>query len=257
MVPNNLSGWVMRVSDRFVVTGFMGAAANAVYAVANKIPSLLSLAQTTFNLAWQENASIVSKDEDVGKYYSKMFDVMLRLYAGFLGLLIACTPVVFKIFVKGNYDEAYPQMPILFLAFFFGCMSAFLGGIYIAFKATKSVGLTTFAAAISNIVIDLALINWIGLYAASLSTLISYVFMFFYRMKNVKKLVHIEYDIKKFIVILSVLIVESVVSYINIRVLNYCNAVIGLMIFLILNKQLVFATVNKFKKLGSSRSKKQ
>ena len=257
MVPNNLSGWVMRVSDRFVVTGFMGAAANAVYAVANKIPSLLSLAQTTFNLAWQENASIVSKDEDVGKYYSKMFDVMLRLYAGFLGLLIACTPVVFKIFVKGNYDEAYPQMPILFLAFFFGCMSAFLGGIYIAFKATKSVGLTTFAAAISNIVIDLALINWIGLYAASLSTLISYVFMFFYRMKNVKKLVHIEYDIKKFIVILSVLIVESVVSYINIRVLNYCNAVIGLMIFLILNKQLVFATVNKFKKLRSSRSKKQ
>ena len=100
-------------------------------------------------------------------------------------------------------------------------------------------------------------LHWIGLYAASLSTLISYVFMFFYRMKNVKKLVHIEYDIKKFIVILSVLIVESVVSYINIRVLNYCNAVIGLMIFLILNKQLVFATVNKFKKLGSSRSKKQ
>ena len=59
MVPNSMSLWVMRVSDRFVVTLTMGIAANAVYSVANKIPSLLNLAQSTFTMAWQENASIV------------------------------------------------------------------------------------------------------------------------------------------------------------------------------------------------------
>ena len=58
MVPNSMSGWVMRVSDRLVVTAVMGVSANAVYAVANKIPSLLNLAQNTFALAWQENASV-------------------------------------------------------------------------------------------------------------------------------------------------------------------------------------------------------
>ena len=38
MVPNSMSMWVMRVSDRLVITIFMGASANAIYAVANKIP---------------------------------------------------------------------------------------------------------------------------------------------------------------------------------------------------------------------------
>ena len=56
MVPNEMSLWVMRVSDRFVISLFLGVAYNAVYAVANKIPSSIGLAQGAFTLAWQENA---------------------------------------------------------------------------------------------------------------------------------------------------------------------------------------------------------
>ncbi|MBQ9299005.1 MAG: oligosaccharide flippase family protein, partial [Clostridia bacterium] len=76
MVPNQMSMWVMRLSDRLVITAFMGVSWNAVYTVANKIPSLLDLAQNSFTMAWQENASVVSKDSDVGAYYSSMFSVM-------------------------------------------------------------------------------------------------------------------------------------------------------------------------------------
>ena len=60
MVPNSMSMWVMRLSDRLVILSVMGVTWNAVYAVANKIPQLLHLAQTSFTMAWQENASIVS-----------------------------------------------------------------------------------------------------------------------------------------------------------------------------------------------------
>jgi O-antigen/teichoic acid export membrane protein len=68
-----MSAWVMRVSDRLVVTFFMGVAANAVYAVANKIPGLLTIAQNTFTMAWQENASLFVHDADAEDYFSKMF----------------------------------------------------------------------------------------------------------------------------------------------------------------------------------------
>ena len=239
MVPNNMSMWVMRVSDRFVVTLFMGVAANAVYAVANKIPSLLSLAQSTFTLAWQENASIVSKDKDAAEYYSKMFSVMLNLYAGFLGLLIACTPILFALLIRGSYEEAYQQMPVLFLGMFFSCMSTFLGGIYIAFKATKSVGVSTMLAALCNFVVDLALIRYIGLYAASGSTLISYAFLFAYRMADVRKLVAIRYNVWQMIFTMSFLIVESALCYINSFYTNCVNVILGTIIFLVLNKDLV------------------
>ena len=249
MVPNNMSSWVMRVSDRFVVTGFMGLEANAVYSVANKIPSLLMLAQNTFSMAWQENASIVSKDEDSGKYYSQMFSVMLGFYAGCLGLIIVSTPLLFKILIKGDYNEAYEQMPVLFLAMFFHCMSAFLGGIYIALKETKSVGITTVIAAVCNLAIDIMLINVIGLFAASGSTLVSYLLLFLYRLYDLRKHIDIKYDYKKIILVSAFLLVETVLYYFDSLPFYILNAIIAIFTFVVLNRALLESVFRKvFKK---------
>lgn len=239
IVPNDMSMWVMRVSDRFVVTIFMGPAANAVYAVANKIPSLLTLAQSTFTMAWQENASIVSKDEDADAYYSSMFRTMFDLMAGFLGLLICVTPLLFKILIRGDYDEAYRQIPILFLAMFFFSMCSFLGGIYIAYKKTKSLGITTVIAAACNLIVDLALIKFWGLYAASVSTLVSYLFLFVFRMINVKKIVSIKYDYRHIIIVFCILIVVSVLCFFQNTILDCINIVSGIIIFFVLNRVFV------------------
>ena len=78
MVPNNLSNWVLSASDRLVITAVLGVEANAVYAVAGKIPNLLATLQGTFTLAWQENASISANDADAAEYYSNMFATLSR-----------------------------------------------------------------------------------------------------------------------------------------------------------------------------------
>ena len=253
MVPNSMSMWVMRVSDRFVVTLFMGVSANAVYSVANKIPSLLTLAQNTFTMAWQENASIVSKDDDAEAYYTQMFKTMFNIMAGFLGLLICATPLLFAILIRGDYGEAYFQMPILFLGMFFFSMCTFLGGIYVAYKDTKSVGITTVCAAISNLVIDLATIKWIGLYAASGSTLISYLFLMLFRMFDVRKIVRIKYDYRHMVFVLAVLIIECTLCFQQKMILNIVNTVFGAVMFWHLNKEFIRAVSRK----GSAFLKKQ
>ena len=249
LIPNGMSMWIMRLSDRFVVTFSMGIAANAVYSVANKIPSLLNLAQSTFTMAWQENASIVSKDDDADKYYSLMFRTMFDLVAGFLGLLICTTPLLFKLFIRGDYGEAYFQMPVLFIAMFFYSMSSFLGGIYVAYMKTKSIGITTTAAAICNLVIDIALIKFIGLYAASGSTLISYLLLFIFRIVDVRKMVKITYDKLHMFLVLAVLVIESVLCYLQMPVLNFINIIFGMAIFFWLNNSLVRAVWTKGMKL--------
>ena len=239
MVPNSMSMWVMRVSDRFVVTLFLGLSANAVYSVANKIPSLLTLAQSTFTMAWQENASIASGDEDADAYYSIMFSRMYNLMAGALGVLICITPILFRLFIRGDYGEAYYQMPVLFIAMFFYSMCAYLGGIYVAYKDTKSVGITTVAAAICNLVTDLLLIRYIGLYAASGSTLISYLFLFIFRMIDVRRLVKITYDIKHILIVFVILIIESVLCFMQRPILNFINVVFGVTVMILLNRDFI------------------
>ncbi len=247
MVPNCMSSWVMRVSDRLVVTFFLGIEANAVYVVANKIPSLMSVAQNTFTMAWQENATVVSKDWDAGEYYSSMFRVMFDLMAGFFGLLIAATPLLFRILIRGDYGEAYNQIPILFIGMFFCSMAMFLGGIYVAYKESGSVGITTTAAALCNLVVDIALIRWIGLYAASGSTLVSYLFLFIYRSRDVQRIVKVRYDIGHMILVMGVMLTESILCYQRNMLFDIINLVLGCGVFLAINRTFVVAVIRKAK----------
>lgn len=249
LVPNNMSMWVMRVSDRFVVTMFMGVAANAVYAVANKIPQILAVAQSTFTMAWQENASVTSGDEDADQYYSVMFRRMYDLMAGAMGLLVAMTPVLFRLLIRGDYREAYNQIPVLFMAMFFSTLSSYLGGIYVAYKATKSIGITTLVAAICNLVVDFALIRLIGLFAASGSTLISYILLFVYRMKDVRRLVDISYDIRHMLIVLGLLIVECALCFMQKTAFNVINIGLGTIVFILLNRELIGILLGKAKRI--------
>lgn len=239
MVPNSISMWVMRVSDRLVLTFFMGVSANAVYAVANKIPQLLTLAQTTFTMAWQENASIVSKDEDAPKYYSNMFRMLFDLMAGAMSVIIAFTPLLFKLLVRGEYDAAYIQIPILLLGMLFFALSSYIGGIYVAYMKTVSVGVTTFVSAIINLVIDLSLVNVIGLYAASISTLVSYIFLFIYRIIDVKKIVPVKYDKLHMVIVFICILISCVLCMVQNFYCNIINCVLSCVIFIVFNKNFI------------------
>lgn len=245
MVPNSLSMWVMSVSDRLLVTMFLGIEVNAVYAVANKIPSILALARSTFTMAWQENASISAKDEDADYYYSSMYDTVIGMMTGCLALLISITPILFAVLIKGDYSAAYFQMPILFIATLLDCLSSFLGGIYVAYKKTKSVGITTMAAAVCNLFINFVLIRRIGLYAASLSTLISYLLLVVFRMINVSSFVKIRYNYRKMLCCAIIIVIMCVICFQQVFLLNVINCILGAVVFVFLNKNMILVILKK------------
>ena len=239
MVPNSLSSWVMTVSDRLVVTYFLGIEVNAIYAIANKLPSLFIMIQGTFSLAWQENASLAVNDSDNELYYNKMFDSIFSILVGVMAILIATTPILFFILIKGNYQEAYYQIPILYMGVFFASLASFLAGIYIANKETKKVGLSTTLAAICNFLIDICFINIIGLYAASISTMVSYMILFAYRMYDIQKFQTIKYNLKKIILSVMLLGFMCVICYKQSNVLNIINILLGGGFAFIMNRSLL------------------
>ena len=242
---NSLSWWIINTSDRLIISSFIGLAANAVYAVARKFPALLNIAQSTFSMAWTENASLAIKDKDSSAYYSSMFRIIIDLMGGLLGLIICFTPILFSVLIRGDYSDAYNQMPILFAAAFFHCLSGFLGGIYTACKNMKRVAVTTMEAAFCNLVIDLALIKFVGLYAASISTLISYIAVVIIRMRDAQKMVGIKYDYKHIALVLTVMTVETVLCFFRNAILDVVNAIIGLTFFAAFNKNLMLNVKKK------------
>lgn len=245
MVPNTLSQWVMHVSDRLVISAFLGLTANGVYAVAYKLPSILSFAQTTFNMSWQENATLTANDEDVAKYYSSMFEALFNVVAGGMAFLIGISPVLFLILIKGDYYEAYNQIPILYMGILFYCLSSFWGGIFVAFKRTKAVAITTIIAAVTNLAIDLITIHWIGLYAASISTLVSYIVLCILRLIRVRKFLDLKYNIKHIVIILALLTVECVFSFLQTTTCNVINFVFGTVLLFVLNRKTILSVAKK------------
>ncbi len=252
LIPNNLSSWVMTLSDRLLLVFFMGVGTNATYAVAKKIPNLLTSVQSTFSLAWQENASMSSKDEDIDDYYTSMFSNIFRIVIGSCAVLIGFSPILFFLLIKGNYNEAYYQMPILFLGMVFMTLSSYLAGIYIADKKTKEIGITTTIAAIINLFIDIIAIPIIGMYAASISTLVSYIFLFIYRVVDLKKYHTIKFNYAKIVSFICFIFVLSFLSYFNNYYLNIIILILGTLFAILINKNIIIGIkkniIVKFKK---------
>lgn len=253
MIPNSISLWVLSASDRLVLTVFLGVEANAVYAVANKIPALFTTVQGSFVYAWQENASMAAKDEDAMEYYSFMFANIYTVLSGIIALVIAVAPLLFIILIKGEYVESYSQMPILFLGVFFSALSAFMGGIYVAHKRTKSVGITTLLAAGLNLAIDIICVHIIGIYAASISTLVSYLFLFVFRVIDVNKFQKIRFNILKMLTYLSVLIGMCVFFNIHTVQAEIINVFIGFIFAVAINYKTIKGIISLSKEKWKNR----
>ena len=199
LVPSTLGWWIINISDKTIISIFLGVAFNGIYAVANKFATIFSSLLNIFNLSWGESASLHINDSDRNKFFSDVFNTIFKLFAS-LGLgIIACMPFIFPILINSRYNDAYNYIPILILGIRFNVLLILYNGVYIAKKLTKQVANTTIIGAIVNVVVNLVFVKFIGLYAAAISTATSCCVMTLYRHFDSKKYIKIQYDKKSFI----------------------------------------------------------
>ena len=130
------------------------------------------------------------------------------------------------------------------IAIVLSMLAQFIGGIYVAKMDSKTNGSTTIIAAIINIVVHLALINFIGLYAATISTLVAYLALFIIRYVKVKKEIDLKFS-KSVYIAAGMLIYMTIINYINNMVLNILNVGVAIVYFFIVNKDNMKKIMNK------------
>ena len=195
LIPNMISWWIVSASDRTIISAVIGIAQNGIYSAANKFSGVFTTLYSVFNLTWTESASININSEDRDEFFSKILDFVIRFFGCLCLGTIAVMPFVFNVLINVKFAEAYYQIPILILGSVFNILVSFIGSIYVAKKLTKEIAKTSVIAAIINIGVNVVLIKSIGLYAASISTVIAYVLMFIYRWIDVKK--YVKFNVNK------------------------------------------------------------
>lgn len=249
LVPNGISWWIVNVSDRTIISYVLGTAANGLYAVSNKFPTILSSLLGVFNLSWSESAALHINSPDRDEFFSDISNTVTKLFTSLGVGMIACMPFIFPLLINSKYNGAFNQIPILVLGAVFNVVVCLYSAVYIAKKMTKQVATVSIIGAIINITINVLFIKYLGLYAASISTAISYFVMMVYRHIDLKKYVNIKYESGLIIKTVLIFTFSIILYYQKNMILNIINLVVVVIYAFIMNKDFL----NSGKKLFLSK----
>lgn len=247
LVPNGLIWWIINVSDRTIISIFLGTGANGIYAVSNKFSSILMQIFNIFNLSWTESASLHINDEDKNEFFSGVFNKTLKYSLVVCLLIIVALPFLFNILISQSYSEAYIYIPILLVGMIFNIIVSFLGSIYVAKKLTKEVAKTSFGAGVLNILINVFLVKYIGIFAAAISTVLAFLIMSIFRIVDVQKYVKLKINFKEFSIVLLLFLISLLLYYFNNTLISTIYLVLVIIYVFIDNKNYINLILKKVK----------
>ncbi|CRK80178.1 lipopolysaccharide biosynthesis protein [Neobacillus massiliamazoniensis] len=234
LIPNALMWWIMSLSDRYIITYLLGISANGIYAVANKIPSILNIVNSIFFQAWQMSAIEEANSKEKSHFFSNVFNVFSIAMLVTTSLLLVFLKLIMGVFVANSYFIAWKYVPFLLLGVVFSSFSGFLGTNYIATKKTSGIFKTSVIGAILNIVVNLLLVPTIGINGAAIGTMISFAVIWLLRIKDTREFVNIKLNKRKLFLTLFFVYVQIGILYLNIKLGNLFQIVL-LMLIILLN----------------------
>ena len=199
LIPTTICSWIINISDRFIITSILGESANGLYAIANKIPTILIIVSNIFTYAWQLSAFADQPKEEREGLFSNVARVYQAVAFGGAAWLIVTAKISTKLLAAPEYYEAWQFVPMLVLATTFCCLANFLTSAYLVDKRSMATFVTILIGAVCNIAGNILLIPVMGSMGAAISTCLSYIIMFTIRFFHSRTSVAIRWDIPRFI----------------------------------------------------------
>lgn len=187
LILNTIGWWINNVSDRYIVTWICGVPINGIYSVSYKIPSILSTFQAIFTQSWQISAIKEYGNEGYKKFYAKMLELINAIVCLMGIFLIILTKPIAHILYAKDFYVAWKYVPFLLVATVFSAAAGMVGPVLSAKKESKALGLSTIVGALTNVILNIILVHFIGAQGAAIATAISSFFIFGFRYLNAIK----------------------------------------------------------------------
>ena len=244
LVPNSLAWWILQLSDRYMVAYFVGAAANGLYAVAYKIPSILNAVVSIFSQAWQLSVIQEADSKESINYYNRIYRYYCAVCYGGTAAIIVCTKFFAKMMFQNEFYDAWRYVPILMIAAVIKCQEEFFGPFYFANKQTSKYFTSSVLGAGINIVLNFIMIPTMGIMGASISTVISYYVTYIFRAVYAKKIYGVELDFIRGLSSQIVLLLQVLAwAYVDAQLIVYALNILIVSFFLVLYRKEVIEIV--------------
>lgn len=238
IIPNTVSWWLSNSANKIFISVMLGTSANGIYAVANKIPSLISVFVTIFTQAWQISAVEEYKSKDSSKFFSEIMNLTVGLLFIAVAVLTLFSKPIVAILSTPAYYGAWKIVPWLALAVLYSSLSSFLGTIYTSSMQTKYLFTTTLFGAITNILANLVLIPWMGLSGAGIGACLAFVVVSFLRLRDSKKFIKLNVHKFDWFSSQALFFAELVTLYLFSGMFSYIVALIFTMSIVFINRRI-------------------
>lgn len=234
LIANSIAWWVNNASDRYVVTFFCGVAANGVYSVASKIPSILNVFQTIFNQAWALSAVKDYDLEDKNGFFANTYRAYNCMMTIVCSAIIVADKILAKFLYANDFNVAWRYVPWLTMAILFGAMSGYIGGFFTAVKDSKVYATSTVVGAITNIILNIIFTPMIGALGAAIATTICYVEVYVVRLIQSRKYIKLRVNFIRDFISYVLLTVQAIVLLLVDATIPLYGILVGLFVVICL-----------------------
>ena len=207
-MPNYIGGWIMDLSDRIVIAKVVNISSVGIYSVANQLSRVLYIIQDSLTKVQYPMLmkSLTSNDETsfhlIKNFNHKILALIMTIYLS-MALFISDILIIFQ---KQEYLAAKNVFIILGLTFVVTSQYRSSIAIINFKKMNLKISLTSIAAALINLAINLVLIEKIGIIGAAISTVVSSLIYTIVVIKIAKGLKYFEIGFYKIAVMFTILL---------------------------------------------------
>jgi O-antigen/teichoic acid export membrane protein len=233
LIPNLLSWWVVNLSDRYIITYYLGLSATGIYTVSSKIPSIISIANSILYQSWQLSAVEEYDSKDRDQFYTKIYNIYFMFIVLISSMVLVFEKLIFKIIAGQNFFVAWEYAPMLIIGVVFSFLSTFFGVSYIVSHKTSGAFYTSVYGAVINLILNIVLIPKFGIQGAAFATMFSYFVMCVLRIRDSRRYFKIKLDYKRNIITIILLGLQAILLFVDNRIISIYSFIILIVIVLI------------------------
>lgn len=239
LIPNSLFWWINSSLDRYFLRLLCEFSIVGLYAVASKIPAIVTTLTNVFQQAWNLSAFREFDSDDRNQFYSNIYFIFHGFVLCSVIVLVAASEILGKFLFSKDFFEAWKLVPWLVWGTYINALNSFLGGIFTAKKDTGVLFVTTGVGAVLNCILNYILIRCFGGAGAAIATCCSYIAVFIARSIKVRKIVELDFSYGKLAMMQFFLVSQIIITIYYHKWTWVCTALCFSMVLILYGRQLI------------------
>lgn len=246
LIPHQIGWWINKSVDKYFLIALCGTSVTGLYSIAHKIPSILYVLISIFSSAWRISAVDEYGTEENVCFYNNIYDKYLTVSIVGASFLITVNKIIAHFLYAKEFYTAYIYVPFLILAVLFNGLGDFVGSIYITYKRTTPLMLTTLLGVLINIVLNALLIPHYKGIGASIATMVGFAALWLIRLINTRTTLPLEGNFSNTILCLCLLVIQAIIWLLDVGYSLYFNILASFAI-VFLRKEIISIVFNKIR----------